>query len=148
MEKRDVKKLAMDAYNLGMHDFGIIYKPRSIKSFDDWFSYNYKLKLKDKSNFLSPEIIEEIIFHYFETSWDKVYKKSREEPWIYYRQLIQYFMWRYSKLKESEIGKWTGNLDRTTVIHSIKMIKKYHNTSIIKKREIGEIEKQLQNQKA
>jgi len=137
MEKRDVKKLVFRAYNLRTEDSEV----RSTESLNEWFENAYKLK--GRNNFIAPRTIEMIIFEHFGTSAYFVYRRSREEPWMYYRQLIQYMMWKHSKLTEGKIGKRTGGFDRTTVINNIKVINDYYNTSSLKRAEIDLIETKL-----
>ena len=141
MEKRNIKKLALDAYNLGVHDWNLIHKARSIESFNNWFENDYKRR--GRSKLVSLRVIEETIFDYFGTSKRKVYNRCREEPWMYYRQLIQYLMWKHSKFNNRKIGNYTGGFDRTTILNSIKVISNYYNENSIIRNEIDEIEKQL-----
>lgn len=137
MEKRDVKKLVFQAYNLGSQD----QEERTTQSLNEWFEEIYKLKHRDK--FIAPHAIENLIFEYFGTSQYYVFKNSRKEPWIYYRQLMQYLMNKYTKLDNARIGKRTGRYDRTTVIHSIKVIRDYIDTHHEKREEIIEIEQEI-----
>ncbi len=137
MDKRDVKKLVFLAYNLSEKDH-FLEKERSTQSLNEWFENAYKLK--GRSKFIVPRTIENIVFEYFVTSKYYVFKNSRREPWIYYRQLTQYFMKKFTKLDDKRIGKRTGGYDRTTVIHSIKVIQNYIDTSLKKREEINEIE--------
>lgn len=134
MDKRDIKKLVFLAYNLGSQDG----EARSNESLNEWFENAYKLK--GRSKFIAPRTIENIVFEYFETSKYYVFKNSRRDPWIYYRQLTQYFMKKFTKLDEKRIGKRTGGYDRTTVIHSIKVIQDYIDTNHKRSLEISEIE--------
>ena len=138
MDKRDIRKLVLQAYNLGTED----KEERSTESLKEWFEKAYKLKGRDK--FIVPRTIENIVFEYFDTSKYYVFKNSRRDPWIYYRQLTQYFMKKFTKLDERRIGKRTGGYDRTTVIHSIKVILNYIETDSKKRNEISEIEQKLE----
>ena len=138
MDKRDVRKLVFQAYNLGSQDG----EERSTQSLREWFEEAYKLK--GRSKFIVPRTIENIVFEYFETSKYYVFKNSRRDPWIYYRQLTQYFMRKFTKLDERRIGKRTGGYDRTTVIHSIKVILNYIDTDPEKRAEIIEIEQRIE----
>ena len=137
MDKRDVKKLVFQAYNLSTED----QEPRSTEALDKWFENAYKLKGRNK--FIAPRTIENIVFEYFNTSPHFVYRKSRKEPWMYYRQLIQYLMRMHSKLANEKIGKRTGGFDRSTIISSVKVIQNYYNTNL-KKNEVDEIERMLE----
>lgn len=138
MDKRDIKKLIFQAYNLGSQDEEL----RSNESLNEWFEEAYKLKDRDK--FIAPRTIENLIFEYFGTSQYYVFKNSRKEPWIYYRQLMQYLMNKYTKLDNERIGKRTGRYDRTTVNHSIKVILDYIETNSKKREEISEIEQEIE----
>lgn len=141
MNKRDIRKLAFAAYNLRTEDTEV----RSTKNFLKWFEDAYKLK--GRNRFIAPRMIENVVFEYFETSAYFVYRKCREEPWMYYRQLIQYLMWKHSKLSQRKIGSRTGgkiwNFNRATVICNIKVIANYYNTDFSKRTEIDKIEVQL-----
>ena len=141
MDKRDVKKLVFLAYNLSEKDH-FLEKERSTQSLNEWFEDAYKLK--GRSKFIVPRTIENIVFEYFGTSKYYVFKNSRKEPWIYYRQLTQYFMKKFTQLDDRRIGKRTGGYDRTTVIHSIKVILNYIETNSKKRDEISEIEQQIE----
>lgn len=134
MEKRDVKKLVFQAYNLSTKDQGV----KSNESLNEWFEEAYKLK--DRSKLIAPRAIEDIVFEYFGTSQYYVFKNSRKEPYMYYRQLMQYLMEKYTKLDNARIGKRTGGYDRTTVNHSIKVIQDYIGTNYKKSLEISKIE--------
>ena len=141
MVKRNVKKIALDAYNLGVHDWNLIHKARSTESFDNWFENDYKRR--GKSKLVSLRVIEETVFDCFGTSKHRVYNKRREEPWMYYRQLIQYLMWKHSKFNNKKIGSHTGGFHRTTILNSIKVIQDYYDVNSVIMNEIDEIEKQL-----
>ena len=101
------------------------------------FSESYK---PEQVEYIKPTCIEDIICEYFKATKYNIYKKSRELPYIYYRQLIQYFMKRLTRLDDTRIGKRTGGFDRTTVINNSKVILNYIETSPEKQKEISKIE--------
>ena len=141
MEKRDVRKLVFQAYNLSTEDH-FAEEVRSTQSLNEWFEEAYKLK--DGSKFIPPRTIENIVFEYFGTSKYYVFKNSRKEPYMYYRQLMQYLMNKYTKLDNARIGKRTGGYNRTTINHSIKVILDYIETNPKKRDEISEIEQKIE----
>ena len=94
--------------------------------------------------FIKPILVESVICNYFRTTKCGIYKRSRELPYMYHRQLIQYFMKNLTKLENTDIGKRTGGYDRVTINHSIKVILNYIETDPNKRNEISEIEQRIE----
>ena len=105
------------------------------------FSESYK---PEEIEFIKPTRIEDIICEHFKTTKYAIYKRSRYLPYMYYRQLIQYFMKRLTRLDNTRIGKRTGGFDRTTVINNSKVILNYIETDPVKRNEISEIEQKIE----
>ena len=105
------------------------------------FSGSYK---PGEIEFIKPTNIEDIICEYYKATKYRIYQRSRKIPYIYYRQLIQYFMKRLTRLDDTRIGKRTGGFDRTTVINNSKVILNYIETDSKKRDEINEIEQKIE----
>ncbi len=105
------------------------------------FSGSYK---PEEVEYIKPTRIEDIICEYFKAAKYSIYKRSRKLPYMYYRQLIQYFMRGLTKLDATRIGKRTGGYNRTTVINNSKVILNYIETNPKKRDEISEIEKRIE----
>jgi len=105
------------------------------------FSGSYK---PGKVEYIKPTIIENVVCEYFKATKYGIYKKSRRLPCMYYRQLIQYFMKKLTRLSDIRIGKRTGGFDRTTVINNSKVILNYIDTDSKKRDEISEIEQKIE----
>ncbi len=105
------------------------------------FSGSYK---PEEVEYIKPTHIEDIICGHFKVAKYSIYKRNRELPYMYYRQLIQYFMRKLTGLDDIRIGKRTGGYDRTTVINNSKVILNYIETSPKKRDEISEIEQQIE----
>ena len=105
------------------------------------FSESYK---PEEIEFIKPTRIEDIICEYYRATRYSIYKRCREQPYMYYRQLVQYFMKNLTRLNETRIGKRTGGFDRTTVINNSKVILNYIDTDKKKRDEISEIEQKIE----
>ena len=105
------------------------------------FSESYK---PEEIEFMKPFTIEDIICNYYKTTKYRIYQRSRKDPYMYYRQLIQYFMKNLTRLDSTRIGKRTGGYDRTTVINNSKVILNYIDTDKKKRDEISEIEQKIE----
>jgi chromosomal replication initiator protein len=91
--------------------------------------------------------IEKVIRDYFLTKLD-FNEKTRKGEYVYLRQICHYFSKKETKEPEKIIGLYFGNKDRTTVLHSIKVIEGYLLFDKKKREEIKEISKifrQLKN---
>lgn len=85
------------------------------------------VSIGDKPEF-SDEIVEDIInvvCRHYKVNKSIVLSSTRRMPFVKYRQLILYLCRKYTKLDLKTIGEQVGNVDHSTVIHSIKTIKGY-----------------------
>ena len=97
-----------------------------------------------KEKIMEPQLVEDIVFEYFHVKYNgMIYNKMRDPSILYIRQLIQYFLSKFTRLKDEEIGFLTGGFDRTTIPNSIKAIENYYDTDRFKEFEIDEIEQKL-----
>ena len=97
-----------------------------------------------KRNVLEPQVVENVVFEYFHVKYNgMIYNKIRDPSILYIRQLVQYFLSIFTKLRDIEIGFLTGGFDRTTIPNSIKAIENYCDTDRFKEFEINEIEQRL-----
>ena len=103
----------------------------------------YKEWNTEEKVFIYPSKVEMVITKHFGVTKYRTYKRSRELPYMYHRQLIQYFMNRLTKLSDRQIGKRTGGYDCTSVINNCKVIRNYIDTDKFKRAEIDEIELKL-----
>ena len=109
------------------------------KIYHKW-SYDY---YKSEKIFVRPGRIEIVVCKYFKTTKEKIYDRTRKQPYIYRRQLIQYFMRKFTGLSDGQIAKDTGNYDRVTVYSNSNAIQNYIDTDKFKRIEIEKIEKIL-----
>ena len=98
---------------------------------------------KEEKVFVPAAKVERIIFEYYKVTKSQVYKRRRELPCLYYRQLTQYFMNKFTKLSDRQIGRRTGKYDRTTVGNNCIVIRNYIDTDKFKSEEIETIEGRL-----
>ena len=117
------------------------YDLKTIEKLYKDFSESYE---PEKVEFIKPGYIEDVICKYFETTKDRIYQRNRILPYMYYRELIQYFMKKLTKLDDTTIGMRTGGFDRTTVINNSKTILNYIETYPKKRAEISEIEQKIE----
>lgn len=114
---------------------------KTIERLYEDFSGSYK---PEEVEYVKPTQIEDVICEYYDTTKHAIYKRCREQPYMYYRQLVQYFMKRLTVLDSTRIGKRTGGFDRTTVINNSKVVLNYIDTDTKKRDEISEIEGKIE----
>lgn len=109
------------------------------KIYHKWSNEYYE----SKRIIIRPGKIENVVCKYFKTTKEKIYDRTRKQPYIYRRQLIQYFMRKFTGLSDRQIAKDTGNYNRVTVYSNSNAIQNYIDTDKFKRIEIEKIEKKL-----
>ena len=71
---------------------------------------------------ISFEQIDKVICEYFQMSSDELHHKTRKKEIIEARQYSHYFAIKLTKYNYASIGKYFGNLDASTISHSLKTI--------------------------
>lgn len=71
-------------------------------------------------------------------------KRTRKREIVQARQLVQYFLERYTKLSLPEIGKLTGGFDHSTILASKKNIKNLMDTDKHFREWVKEMDKYFQ----
>ena len=71
---------------------------------------------------LDCELIIDCVCEYFDTTHEVLRKPNRTRERVIARQLICYFVRKYTQKTLFEVGQLIGNRDHTTVIHSINTV--------------------------
>ena len=71
---------------------------------------------------ISPDKIIKIITKHFSISIESIQKKDRSQNIVYARRMICYFLYKYSLMSLTEIGKIFGGQDHTTILYHIKTL--------------------------
>lgn len=74
------------------------------------------------NRFMHEKKIKKIIGDFFDTTYEDVTIKSRKREIVYVRQMMMYFLAKYTQLTLVTIGKMFGGKDHTTVMHSLQVI--------------------------
>ena len=78
---------------------------------------------KEKSSFITPDIIIEETAKYFSISPEDIKGPSRAKPFVVARQISMYLLRTLTNFSLSEIGEFFSR-DHSTVINSLKQIEK------------------------
>lgn len=79
---------------------------------------------------------------------DNFLKKTRKVEYVWPRQLCHFFIrFLYPKVSDATIGLHCGNMDRTTVLHSIKVVNNSIETDGIKCAQVYELAKTFECEK-
>jgi len=82
------------------------------------------LKFKEPSRLDKDMIIESICF-YLGFEYDDIRRKNRKRELVIARQMVCYFLRKYTVLTLADIGKIIGDRDHTTVIHGIDTVNNF-----------------------
>lgn len=77
---------------------------------------------------IDSEYIIDTIIRIEDVNKYKIFGRNRKRELVFARQLICWFLKRYTKLTLKAIGDLMGGRDHTTVIHSIKTINDLHDS--------------------
>jgi len=78
--------------------------------------------VKSTAKEISIEYIQKVVCDYFEISIDKINANTRKREIVQARQFCMYFAKKYTKMPLSTIGKFCGDKDHATVLHSCRVI--------------------------
>jgi len=78
------------------------------------------VKVDDKP--LTIDDIVETVCHHYNVTVTAVNSKSRKRDYVVARQVTMYLAQKYTKMPASRIGKFVGNRDHSTVIHSCSKV--------------------------
>jgi len=112
-----------------IHSF-VAYSNKKVYYYDVVNDYTYKFgdrefrRNKFEDYIKSPNRIRFTICRYFQISVKYVQIRERSENVRYPRQLVHYFLNKYTKLSLQDIAHMTGLISHATVLNSIKVIKK------------------------
>ena len=105
-----------------------------------------QIKLKENLFTLSIESLQNIVAKHFNLKIDDLKSKSRYQNIVLPRQMAMYLIKKYiEKTCLKDIGKAFGGRDHTTVINSIKRIKKMKEESSQVKRDLTRLDTEIQN---
>jgi len=116
MEKRDVKKLVFQAYNLSTQDQTQGNPPRGSESLIEWFEKYYKAWLKEQESQEELVKILRVICEINDVDIVDVKGKSRNKELVTARREYCYFTCNVSKKSMEKIGAKI-NKDHATVLH-------------------------------
>lgn len=77
---------------------------------------------------ITPEKIENIVSEHFEMPIKKLYVKSRERKLVFPRQLIAYFLRKYTICSLEDIGSRQGGRNHATAVYSCRTIRNLMET--------------------
>lgn len=94
--------------------------------------------------------IKKIVLDYFKLSAKEVFYKgkgSRKRELVYARQIIAYFLGRYTKLSLAKIGEEIGGYDHATILFAEKQINDLYDVDKDVRNDIEKIKIMINNKK-
>ncbi|MCQ2286555.1 MAG: chromosomal replication initiator protein DnaA [Bacteroidales bacterium] len=84
--------------------------------------------VKSTAKEISIEYIQKVVCDYFGIAVDKINANTRKREIVQARQFCMFFAKKYTKLPLSTIGKYCGDKDHATVLHSCRVIENLLDT--------------------
>jgi chromosomal replication initiator protein len=98
-----------------------------------------------KATIIDEDLIIVTVCEYFNLPFDKLLKKDRQSNVVLARNILIYFLFKYTTLSKSDIARML-NKDHTTVIHSFRALQDRIDTEEIIKERIDEIRSKIVSQ--
>ena len=99
--------------------------------------------VKSTAKEISIEYIQKVVCDYFAITIDKINANTRKREIVQARQFCMYFAKKYTKMPLSTIGKFCGDKDHATVLHSCRVIENLLETDKKIRSYSEDIEKKL-----
>lgn len=105
----------------------------------------YALARRGNANnkFVHKDVVKRIIGDFFDTTYEAVAVVTRKREIVYVRQMMMFFLAKYTCLTLESIGDMFGGKDHTTVIHSVDTIKDLSDAYPAVKDQVDRITQQI-----
>ena len=113
MEKKEIKKLVFQAYNLSTEDREVSFKERTTQSLNEWFEEIYSPRDKDESELAR---ILRVVCYVNEVDIAAVKGKQRHQELVTAKREYGYLARKLTKHSLAEIGAEI-NRDHANVLH-------------------------------
>ena len=85
------------------------------------------------------DVIATVVCNYFHVNTALVLSSTRKIPFITYRQYIIYFTEQILNLKQADIRYLVGIKERSSISHSLKIVRRYMKSDKYKQRDIRKL---------
>lgn len=100
----------------------------------------------DVESYRRAQVIEGVVFGFFQTDRQAVMVKSRKRHIVFPRQTLMYMLSKYTRYSPRKIGVLYGDFDRTTVLNGIKTVTDLSETDPIIQKQVHAMEKAIVDQ--
>jgi chromosomal replication initiator protein len=97
---------------------------------------NIKVQVIDKENIIR------VVCEHFDYTVDQLKEQDRHRPFVFARNCLTYFLFKYTRMSKVEIGKLLGK-HHTSIIHSLRALQDLADTEESVNETISDIRRKL-----